>query len=80
MEDVLVFGLVAGLLFVAFVLLGKRLTNDSENKPRMALFAIQGRQLLGAGIIAGLASIAAHLLLKAKANPDTTIFVQEPPF
>jgi hypothetical protein len=80
MEDLLVFGLVAGLLFVALILAGKRLTNNSENKPRMALFAIQGRQLLGGGIIAGLASIAAHLLLKAKDRHDTTIFVQEPPF
>lgn len=80
MEDLLVFGLVSGLMFIALVLMGKRLTNESENKPRMALFAIEGRQLLGAGIIAGLASIAAHFLLKAKAKPDTTIFVQEPPF
>lgn len=80
MEDILVFGLVTGMLFVAIVLIGKRLTSNSENKPRVALFAIQGRQLLGAGIIAGLAGMAAHLLLKAKTRPDATIFVQEPPF
>jgi len=75
MEDLLVFGLVSGLLFVALVLLGKRLTNNSKKKPRIALIAIQGRQLLGAGIVAGIASIAAHLLLKTQARPTATIFV-----
>ena len=74
------FGLVTGMLFIAFVLVGKRLTNESENKPRIALFAIRGRQLLGTGIIASLAGITAQLLLKAKTRPDTTIFVQPPPF
>jgi len=68
------------MLFVAILLVGKRLTSDSENKPRVALFAIKGRQLLGTGIIAGLAGMAAHLLLKAKTQSDVTIFVQDPPF
>jgi len=80
MEDLLVFGLVTGMLFVAIFLIGKRLTSDSENKPRVAMFGLRGRQLMGTAVVAGLSSIAAHLLLKAKTRPDATIFVQDPPF
>ena len=85
MEDILALGLVSGLLFIAVYLIGKRLTwsegeDGEEGSVRSKMFSIGGRQLVGAGVIAGIASAAAQFLLTAKMQPAATIFVQEPPF
>ncbi len=92
MEDTLALGLVSALLFIAFYLLGKRMAgghanpDDGKNADGEAegagvrAFGVQGRQLMVAGIVAGLASVGAQFLLTAKLRPAATVFVQDPPF
>lgn len=87
MEQLLAQGLVAGLLFIAIYLLGKRLTganvepdDDEPEDARKAMFSIEGKQLIGAGVIAGLGAVGAQLLLTANLRPTATVFVQDPPF
>ena len=87
MEQLLAQGLVAGLLFIAIYLIGKRLTgagvdpdDDEQEGGRKAMFSIEGKQIIGAGLVAGLGSVGAHLLLTANLRPAATVFVQDPPF
>ena len=85
MDDLLVQGLVSGLLFIAVFLVGKRLTmrgGDTEAAPsvRSQVFDIGGRGLVAAAVVAGLASVLARVLLTAKLKPTAAVFIQDPPF
>ncbi len=87
MEQLLAQGLVAGLLFIAIYLIGKRLTgagadsdDDDQEDARKRMFSIEGKQLIGAGVVAGLGSVGAQFLLTANLKPAATVFVQDPPF
>jgi hypothetical protein len=89
MEALLAQGLVAGLLFITVYLIGKRLTgaayvpddtDEQEADQQRKMFSIGGKQLIGAGVIAGLGSMGAHVLLTAKLKPVAAVFVQDPPF
>lgn len=89
MEQLLAQGLVAGLLFIAIYMIGKRLTgagadvdphDDEQEGGRKAMFSIEGKQIIGAGLVAGLGSVGAQLLLTANLKPAATVFVQDPPF
>lgn len=85
MEELLVQGLVSGLLFIAVFLVGKRMTtprSDTAAAPsaRSQFFDIGGRRLVGAAVVAGLASVLARVLLTAKIKPTAAVFMQEPPF
>jgi hypothetical protein len=94
MEEVLAQAMVSALLFLAVYLIGKRATmnhadgedgdgnegGDAEGTPRSRMFSIEGRQLVGAAVVAGLASIGAQFLLTAKLRPAATIFMQDAPF
>lgn len=87
MEQLLAQGLVAGLLFIVIYLIGKRLTgvgvdpdDDDQEDARKRMFSIEGKQLIGAGVVAGLGSVGAQFLLTANLKPAATVFVQDPPF